>query len=130
MKTCYADNAEVGGDFTRFQAHLEDILARIPPKGYFLETTNSILVISVQIVTRVQYFFCSIGLKIVTGNWYLGGYIRNVVPQAEWLGEKVHYWEETIKIVAGVARNYPQAAYAGLNNFLQEYFSLVQRATQ
>ena len=82
MKTCYADNAEVGGDFTRLLAHLEDILARIPPKGYFLEMTNSILVVSVQIVTQVQYFFCSIGLKIVTGNWYLGGYIRNVVPQA------------------------------------------------
>ena len=45
------------------------------PWGYLPELANSILVFSVHNVAQLQRFFCGIGLTIVTGGRYLGGYI-------------------------------------------------------
>ena len=60
----YVDDAGVGGAFDRFQ----DIQVRSPPRGYFLDPTKSILVVA-------EKFFQGMGVKIVKGSQYLGGYI-------------------------------------------------------
>ena len=42
----YTDDAGAGGNFPHILAHLRDLQARGPPRGYFLEPTNSILVVA------------------------------------------------------------------------------------
>ena len=44
------------------------------------------------------------------GSRYLVGYIGDISPQAQWLGEKVQNWAGGIQTLVGVARKHPQAA--------------------
>ena len=41
----YADDAGAGGKFTHILAHLCDLQARGPPRGYFPELTKNILLV-------------------------------------------------------------------------------------
>ena len=69
----YDYDAGVGGTFDGIHKHLENLMMREPPRGYFLEPTKRILVVSQRNVPRVEVFFCWHGLKIGTGNRYTKG---------------------------------------------------------
>ena len=71
----YADDAGAGGKFIFFFAHLRDLQARGPPRGYFPEPSKSILVVAPQNVARAEWFFRGMGLKVVMDSRYLGGFI-------------------------------------------------------
>ena len=71
----YVDDAGEGGKFILFFAHLWDLQARGPKRGYFLEPTKSILVVAPRNVARTEGFFQGIGLKVVTGSRYPGGFM-------------------------------------------------------
>ena len=74
--TRYTDDAGAGGNFTHILAHIQYLQARGLPRGYFLEPTKSILVVDLRNVAQVEEFFRGMGIKVVTGNRYLGGFIR------------------------------------------------------
>ena len=59
-------------------AHLRDLQARGPPRGYFPEPTKSILVVAPQNVARAEWFFRGMGLKVVMDSRYLGGFIGEI----------------------------------------------------
>ena len=71
----YVYDAGAGGEFHHILAHLRDIQARVPPSGYLPDPTKSILVVAPRNVARAEEFFRGMGLQIVTGSWYLGGFI-------------------------------------------------------
>ena len=71
----YADNTGSGKSFQDVQAHLDTIMVRGPPQGYFPVPTKSILVISKENFQFNKCFFKRSGLTIVTCSHYLGGYL-------------------------------------------------------
>ena len=71
----YAEDVGSGGKFTRILAHLRDLHARVPPRGYFPYPTKIILVVAPRNVARTEEFFRGMGIKVVTGNRYPGGFI-------------------------------------------------------
>ena len=62
---------------------------RGPPRGYFPEPTNSILVVAPMNVSREEEFFHGMGLQVVTGSRYLGGFIGDEEAEKRWLSGKV-----------------------------------------
>ena len=58
-------------------------------EGYFLDPTKSILVVDLRNVTRAEEFFRGMGVKIVTGSRYLGGFVGDRAAENSWLTEKV-----------------------------------------
>ena len=50
----YADDAGAGGKFPHILAHLRYLQARGPPRGYFLDPTKSILVVTLRNLARVD----------------------------------------------------------------------------
>ena len=70
-------------------------------------------------VARAEENFRGIGIRVVTGHRYLGGFLGNVLAEREWLGKKVQGWKESVAILAGVAIKHPQSAFAGLQKSLQ-----------
>ena len=56
-------------------AHFRDLQLKGPARGYFPETTKSILVVSEQNVPRAKEQFRGMGVQVVTGSRYLGGFI-------------------------------------------------------
>ena len=71
----YADDVGAEGKFVHILAHLWELQARGPPRVYFPEPTKIILVVAPQNVAREEEFFCGLGIKLVTGNRYIGGFI-------------------------------------------------------
>ena len=97
----YADDAGTGGKFEHILDHFNDMQARGPPRGYFPEPTKSILVVDPRNVPRVENFFHGMGVKIVTGSRYLGGFVRYIVAEDIWLAEKVQGWAESVETLSG-----------------------------
>ena len=78
-------------------------------------------------VARNEEHFRGLGIWVVTGHQYLGGFIRDRDAERGWLQEKIRGWTESVKLLAGVAYKHPQYAYAGLQNSLQQEWAFVQR---
>ena len=81
----YADDAGSGGKFTNILEHLWDLQVQGPARGYYLEPTKIILVVAPGNVARAEEFFWGLGIKVVTGHRYLGGYIGDKEAEKRWL---------------------------------------------
>ena len=57
-------------------AHLRDLQTRGPPRVYLPEPTKIVFVVAPRNVARAEEFSRGMGIKVVTGNRYLGGFIR------------------------------------------------------
>ena len=64
----YADDAGAGGALHHILAHLRDMQARAPPRGYLPEPTKIILVVAPMNLAMEEEFFQGMGLQIVTGS--------------------------------------------------------------
>ena len=82
---CYADDDGAGGTFSGIGRHLDNLMVRGPPRGYFTEPNKSILVMSPWNSPRSESFFQGYGLQIMAGSSYLGGFMGTEVAQAWWL---------------------------------------------
>ena len=111
--------------FCPFQIHFWDFQVKGPPWGYFPEPTKSILVVPPLNVAMEEELFRGMGMTVVTGSLYLGGFISNREAKETWLANKVHGWDKSEKTLSGVARKYPQSAYKGLQKSLQQEWAFV-----
>ena len=80
-------------------------------------------------VARAEEHFRGLGVRVVTGHRYLGGFIRDGDAERLWLQDKIQRWIESVKLLAGVAHKHLQSAYAGLRKSLQQEWPFVQRVT-
>ena len=69
----YADDVGEGGTFHQILEQFRDLQARGPAQGYYPEPTKSILVVASGNVARAEEQFWGLGIRVVTGHWYLGG---------------------------------------------------------
>ena len=100
-----------------------------PPRGYFSEPEKSKIIVHPMKVQEVKLTFQELGLKVITGHRYLGGYIGNKEEEDGYLHGKVHDWQEATQKLAEVAKIYPQAAYSAMQRSLQQEWLFVQRVT-
>ena len=111
------------------QAHFQYLQVRGPARGYYPEPTKSILVVTQGNVSRAEEHFRGLGIWVVTGHRYLGGFMVDVSAEKEWSGKKLEGWTESIATLAGVALKHPQSVYAGLKKSLQQEWDFLQRVT-
>ena len=77
----YAADAGAGGTFVDVQAHFQYLQARGPARGYYPEPTKSILVRAPGNVAQAEEHFCGLGIRVVTGHRYLGGFLGEVAVE-------------------------------------------------
>ena len=109
--------------------HFRDLQLRGPAQGYFPEPANSILVVAEQNVPRAKEYLRGMGIQVVTGSRYLGGFVGEQETEGQWLKTKVEGWAESVRTWAGVACKHLQSEYAGLQKSLQQEWAFVQRIT-
>ena len=80
-------------------------------------------------VPREEAFFRVNGIQIVTGIRYLGGFVGGKVEQDCWLGDTVEDWRYSVATLAGVVHRHQKTAYKGLQKFLHQDWSFMQRVT-
>ena len=110
-------------------AHFRDLKLNGPARGYFPDPTKSILVVLEKNVPRAKEYFRGMGIQVVTGSRYIGGYVGERETEGQWVQEKVEGWREYVSTLAGVARKHPQSAYEGLQKSLKQEWAFVQRGT-
>ena len=77
-----------GRAFQQVQEHFRDLQARGPARGYYPEPTKSILVVAPGNVAQAEEHFREIGIQVVMGHRYLGGFIGDADAERGWLREK------------------------------------------
>ena len=75
------------------------------------------------------FLYIGMGIKVVTGRRYLGGFVGEREAEVIWIKENVEGWTECVQTLAGVARKLHQSAYAGLQKSLQQEWAFMQRVT-
>ena len=63
------------------QAHFQDLQAWGLARGYYPEPTKSILVVTLGNVAWAKEHFRGLGIRVVTGHRYLGGFLGNVLAE-------------------------------------------------
>ena len=58
-------------------------------------------------VSRAEEFSRGMGLQVVTGSRYLGGFLGDGAAEKRCLARKVEGWAESVRTLAGVARKNP-----------------------
>ena len=74
--------------FQQILEHFRDLQARGPAHGYYPEPTKIILVVAPGNLARAEEHFRGLGISVVTGHQYLGGYIGDGEAEQGWLKEK------------------------------------------
>ena len=88
-QTWYADDVGAGGKFEEIMDHFRDLQLKGPARGYYPEPTKRILVVAERNVARAKEYFRGMGIKVVTGSRYLGGFLGEMDAEASWIKKKV-----------------------------------------
>ena len=130
IKPAYADDIDSTGE-AQYNAECLRLLERHGPIfGYFPEPDKSIYVCKGEDEMIARYYFEAAGFQDINysrGNRYLGGYIGSKQGKEEWIVPQVKAWADAVKILARVAKKYPQAAYAGFCFSLQCEWDYISR---
>ena len=110
-------------------AHLWVLQARVLPRGYFPDTTKSILFLDLRVVARAEDFFRRMGLPVLTVIWYLEGFKSDGATEKIFLAGKVEGWAESVGNLAGISCKHLHSDYDGLQKSLQKEWAFVQWVT-
>jgi len=92
------------------------LCSRGPAFGYFPQPSNCFVVVSPPFVKQAKSLFGCLGVKVVTGHWFLGG---DIDLRQDFVQQKVHQWCGHVHALSAVVCKQPQAAYTALTQSLQ-----------
>ena len=121
----YADDASAGGLLPDLHEWFSLVCSRGPAFRYFLEPRKSVLVVNQYFKVEAEAIFSNLGVKVVTGNKFLGGFVDNLSDQNSYVTFKVQKWEGHIKVLTSVATAQPQLAYAAFTKYLQHEWAIL-----
>ena len=75
-----------------------------------------------------EQLFGHLGVKVVTGQQYLGGFVGSDDERHAFVTKKVQQWCNFVQKFAEIAVTQPQAAYAALSKSLQSEWTFLLRA--
>ena len=123
----YADDASAGGLLPDLHEWFSLVCSRGPAFGYFPEPRKSVLVVSQNFKMEAEAKFSNLGVKVVTGNRFLGGFVGDLSDQNSYVTSKVQKWVGHIKVLSDVATAQPQLAYAAFTKSLQHEWAFLMR---
>ena len=126
----YANDAGGGEQFAQIRSYFLRLVELGPKYGYFPEPSKSILAVREHSKEAAKTYFADLGFTIVTGARYLGGFVSKDLDQTLWVEAQAKKWPDAVGVLAYVAENHPQAAYAGLQKSLQQEWQFLQRVTE
>jgi hypothetical protein len=127
IQNWYADDAAATGELSAIKEWLKSLMHQGPNYGYYPEPTKSFLVVAPQFEEKAKILFSDIGVQIVTGQRFLGGYIGCDTGKALYMEKKVKHWNGCIEKLTEIAKSQPQAAFSALTKSLQCEWNYYQR---
>ena len=87
--------------------------------GYFPEPSKTVLVVGSLDLERASDLFHDLGVRVVTGSRFLGGFVGEQSLVADFVSNKVRVWCKCLQSLSDVAICEPQASFAALARSLQ-----------
>ena len=97
----------------------EKLLSDGPAFGYFPVPSKTVFVVQPSDLQKANELFCDLGVKVVTGSKFLGGFVGDKSLAAGFVSDKVKAWCHCIQRLSDVATMEPQASFAALTRSLQ-----------
>ena len=119
MENFYADNGSAFGGLEEVRTWLQEIDYSEPKYGYFPEPSKSILVVNEKFIADAKTLLEPMGLTVVTGSRYLGGFVRQSSGLKDYVYEKVEKWKSQILQLKEVANTYPHEAFSVVTRSIQ-----------
>ena len=125
----YADDSSAVGksaDAARSLKYLQD---HGPKYGYHPEPAKCVYICKAEDeeCARADFERLGLNIKYSRGEQYLGGFVGSAKEKDKWIRDKVDKWVQDVRVMAGVAANYPQAVYIGYVKCKQAEWQYVQR---
>ena len=93
--------------------------------GIFLEPDKSYIVIYPDFIQEAQTVFDGMGIQIVTGHKFLGGFIGGKDDTVIWMEKKIERWVSAVHKLSNAAKSQPQAAFVAFTKSLQAEWAYV-----
>ena len=71
--------------------------------------------------------FQDLGVHVVAGHWFLGGYIGDLCGRDDFVQKRVDKWASDVRTFSGIASTQPQLAYSAVTRSLQHEWSFLLR---
>ena len=127
MQTFYADDGAACGGLEELKTWLQEVCKIGPKYGYFPEPSKSILVVNDSYVADAKILFEPMGLTVVTGSRYLGGFVGQSSGLKAYVEEKVEKWKSQILQLKEVANTYPHEAFSVVTRSIQARWNFLTR---
>ena len=126
VQNWYADDSSCVGELSSVRRWFDRLLIDGPAYGYFPEPSKTVLVVGSSDLERASDLFCDLGVSVVTGSRFLGGFMGERSFAADFVSDKVRVWCECIQSLSDVAIGEPQASFAALASSLQFKWNHIQ----
>ena len=126
----YADDAAFDCLARRSAQLLKLLMKRGPDRGYFPVPAKSLFISDTpgqEAAERKEFLAEGLTLNFVSGSQYLGAHLGLQVELEAWVKPQVEAWAHWVKVLAKIARQHLQSAYAGLGILLQSEWQYLQR---
>ena len=90
-----------------------------PAFGYYPEPSKSYLLVNDRHQSEADRLFGALGVQIVAGHHFLGGYLGDHAVCEQYISDKVQLWVTNLLSLTKIAVKEPQAAYAALTKSFQ-----------
>ena len=123
----FADDAAAVGNALDCANVLEFLMEKGPKYGYYPEPekTKHIGKLEDESGAKAAYLAKGLRVEFTQGHRYLGGFLGGEPEKEEWVRAKAEKWADGVKILASIAKQYPQTAFAGLTISLQAEWQYV-----
>jgi hypothetical protein len=116
LQPWYANDATMEGRASAVTAAMDSLVQAGPARGYFPSPEKSVVLADyVAASSRLARF----NFAYKDGGRYLGSFLGADTARGEWLSDKILTWIEAVRILAKIAKQYPQTAYSGMARSLQ-----------
>ena len=123
----YADDASASGTLSELRNWFDLLCSCGPSFGYHPEPTKSFVAVNEWWRNEAVIIFLDLGIQVVTGHRFLGGFLGSHSERDEYVMSKVHKWVGHVDVLAGSAVTQPQLAYAALSRSLQHEWKFLLR---
>ena len=123
----YADDASACGELSNIRKWFDLLLHHGPLYGYFPNPSKCCVVVDPSCYDHAVQLFSSLGVQIVLGHRFLGGYLGDTSARDKFVSCKVQQWVSDVSHLSQLAVPQPQGAFAALTRCLQGEWVYLQR---
>ncbi|KAL5502871.1 hypothetical protein EMCRGX_G009716 [Ephydatia muelleri] len=127
IQNWYANDSACAAKLSNLKIWFQKLCEIGPDFGYYPEPKKTVLIVRATEKDAAKALFGELGIKIVSGHRFLGGFVGEKDEVHDFVLEKVTTWTSGVNKLAEAAEFYPQAAFAALSKRMQFQWSYLQR---